>query len=369
MRILSFILVLFFFCKLNAGENIYWSNTKNGPSTMQEAKALFGTRALEPIEGIWFAEGYTTVIFKSGEIFKEFILSDDKKEHKIFEGTWEGTYMMIDSNYFSFFNRVWYLDFNGNIEKLRTQAGVGELIGNRFLNKDYFDLSEAGRNMDYSKTKVWPVKSENYSKQPNDDKPDSNTQASGTGFFINKKGNVITNYHVIESCNNINVSNANYTGNASVTASDKKLDLAMLDTMIDNNNFIKISDNKLKKLQKVIAAGYPFGTSLSNDLKFTSGIISSLKGYENNSSQIQIDAALNPGNSGGPIIDEMTGELVGVAVSILRKDLSEGINFGIKASAVEIFLESNDIIINNNLDINSDVLENTELSTLSIVCN
>ena len=62
-----------------------------------------------------------------------------------------------------------------------------------------------------------------------------------------------------------------------------------------------------------------------------------MKGFEDNSNEIQIDATINPGNSGGPIINE-DGELVAIAVSGMSKDKTEGINFVIKVSAAERFL-------------------------------
>ena len=96
-------------------------------------------------------------------------------------------------------------------------------------------------------------------------------------------------------------------------------------------------------MQRIIAAGYPLGKNLSDDLKFTSGIISSLKGVDDDSTLIQIDAALNKGNSGGPIVSEKTGELVAVAVAGLRKDITEAVNFGIKTNSLKNFLEANQI--------------------------
>lgn len=61
------------------------------------------------------------------------------------------------------------------------------------------------------------------------------------------------------------------------------------------NDYFELSDEQPQKLQRVIAAGYPLGKNIvSDDLKFNSGVISSLKGYNNNSNLIQIDAALNP---------------------------------------------------------------------------
>ena len=64
---------------------------------------------------------------------------------------------------------------------------------------------------------------------------------------------------------------------------------------------------------------------------------------QNNFSNMQIDAALQPGNSGGPIVDEESGDLVGVANMKLDSSISEGTNFAIKASTIENFLSSNKV--------------------------
>ena len=196
--------------------------------------------------------------------------------------------------------------------------------------------------------------------------------SSGTGFFVDQLGHIITNYHVIEPCNNktkIIYKNKEYK--TKLIAKDKNLDLALLKANIKNNYFIKTFDKPIKKLQSIIAAGYPLANHLGDDLKFTSGIISSLKGYNDDTTQIQIDAALNPGNSGGPIIDKKNGELVAVAVSVAaRRDILEGINFGIKVSQVKDFLYANGIEVekkkikkkNENV---SKILEN---STVQILC-
>jgi S1-C subfamily serine protease len=170
--------------------------------------------------------------------------------------------------------------------------------------------------------------------------------SSGTAFFIDNKGHLVTNYHVVKSCNNKSkIIYKTKEINAELIAKDDNLDLALLKADIKNEYFISISEKPPNKLQKIIAAGYPFGKFLSDDLKFTSGIISSLKGLEDDSTRLQIDAALNYGNSGGPIVDEDTGELVAVAVAGLRKDITEAVNFGIKAASVKNFLESNQMYI------------------------
>ena len=123
-------------------------------------------------------------------------------------------------------------------------------------------------------------------------------------------------------------------------ATDKNLDLALLKAEINPKSYLNFSKDGANKLNKIYVAGYPLGKGLSDDLKITSGIVSSLKGLDDNSNEIQIDAPINPGNSGGPIINE-NGNLVAIAVSGLAKDRTEGINFGIKSTAAELFLKSN----------------------------
>ena len=150
--------------------------------------------------------------------------------------------------------------------------------------------------------------------------------SSGTAFFISDKGYLLTNEHVVDGCK---ISKINYQGkkfDTELIASDKKLDLELLKANLENKSYIDFSDDEPSKMQKIYVGGYPLGKGLSDDLKITSGIVSSIKGFENNSNEIQIDAAINPGNSGGPIIDEK-GELVAIAVAGLAKDVTEGINF------------------------------------------
>ena len=194
---------------------------------------------------------------------------------------------------------------------------------------------------------------------------------SGTAFFINNKGYLISNYHVVEGCKlapRINYNNKEIK--AKIVASDKTLDLVLLSSDITGNKFLNFSKDQPKKLQEIIASGYPLGKYLSSDLKFTRGIISSLKGFEDNINQIQIDAALNPGNSGGPIVNE-NGELVAVAVGILEK--AQNINFGIKASSVENFLILNSIKPSKrwmSLGMKNDkLLDLLEASTVYTFCN
>jgi S1-C subfamily serine protease len=166
--------------------------------------------------------------------------------------------------------------------------------------------------------------------------------SSGTAFFINNRGNLITNNHVVEGCelSKINYFDKEYDTN--LISTDKTLDLALLKVDLKPKDFISFSNKEPRKRQTIIVAGYPLGEYLSDDLKINEGKISSLKGFENNSNEITVDLAINPGNSGGPIVDE-NGQLVAVAVAGMSKEVTEGISFGIKSSAVTNFLKTNKI--------------------------
>ena len=199
----------------------------------------------------------------------------------------------------------------------------------------------------------------------------SGSGGSGTAFFIDNKGHVITNNHVVKGFENrAKIFYDNEDVKLKFIACDEQLDLALLKANVQNEEYIEIADKVVRKMQNIVAAGYPLGKHLSDDLKFTSGIVSSLKGPGNNSAIMQIDAALNPGNSGGPIVDKENGHLAAVAVSGLRKDMTEGINYGIKASRVKEFLESNRITIKSKKDSSEklDVSEKLENATVYISC-
>ncbi len=199
----------------------------------------------------------------------------------------------------------------------------------------------------------------------------STKTSSGTAFFINKQGNLITNHHVIDQCKQIKISYFEKDYETKVLHSDKNLDLAVLKAEVKPKDYISVSKNPPKKLQDIFAAGYPLGKGLSDDLKITSGIVSSIKGFKDNVNEIQIDAAINKGNSGGPIVSE-EGYLIGISVAGLDKSKTESVNFGIKASSLEQFLNVNKIKYNKPIyefSSSKDKLRNLlENSTVYISC-
>ena len=205
----------------------------------------------------------------------------------------------------------------------------------------------------------------------NSDK-EENSGFSGTAFFVSNSGHLLTNNHVVEGCSVSKITYLNNEYDAKLLATDKTLDLALLKTEINPKSYFNFSKEGASKLNKIYVAGYPLGKGLSDDLKITSGIVSSLKGFDDNSNEIQIDAPINPGNSGGPIINE-NGDLVAIAVSGLAKDQTEGINFGIKSSAAELFLKSNKVTpkksMYDGIKDNNKLLEILEDGTVYTYCD
>lgn len=181
-----------------------------------------------------------------------------------------------------------------------------------------------------------------------DDKlPPTHSVTSGSGFAISRNGHVISNNHVTEDCEKVQVKDATSSYNASILISDSFNDLALIKGDFKPKGTLAISEEKPSLLQEIYVAGFPYGDSYSDTLKITKGIVSALVGIGNNASEIQIDAAIQPGNSGGPIINE-NGNIVGVTVASLNKEyffeshgsIPENTNFGIKADILINFINS-----------------------------
>ena len=166
--------------------------------------------------------------------------------------------------------------------------------------------------------------------------------SSGTGFFVSSSGQLITNNHVIDGCNSVKLNYAGSEYKANTIASDKTNDLALLKTNINPKSIFSISGEDAALLEEVFVAGFPLGKKVSAAIKVTSGRVSALAGINDNYSNFQIDAALNHGNSGGPIVNKK-GNVVGVAVATIDKSVAESFNFGIKSSVVKSFTKSNNV--------------------------
>jgi putative serine protease PepD len=167
------------------------------------------------------------------------------------------------------------------------------------------------------------------------------SEGTGSGCVLDTDGNVLTNYHVIESADRLEVSLPDRTKyHAKVVGIDKQNDLAVI-RLVDAPKIrlhpIALGDSAVLKVgQKVLAIGNPLG--LQNTL--TVGIVSSIgRRIKTESGDlvdnvIQTDAAINPGNSGGPLLNT-SGEMIGINSSIFTISGGNiGIGFAIPANTI-----------------------------------
>lgn len=165
-------------------------------------------------------------------------------------------------------------------------------------------------------------------------------QGTGSGFIWDREGRIVTNYHVIEDANRVEVTLADHStwkGTLVGVAPDKDLAVLQISAPPERLKPIPVGESyNLLVGQKVFAIGNPFGL----DQTITAGIVSAL-GREIKSvtgrtieGVIQTDAAINPGNSGGPLLDS-AGRLIGINTAIYSPSgVSAGVGFAVPADVV-----------------------------------
>jgi len=196
----------------------------------------------------------------------------------------------------------------------------------------------------------------------------------GTGFFINAKGNFITNSHVVDSdCQSYKAKIPESTKflEISILSNDKRNDLAIGKVDLEQSSeYIEFANN-ISLGEDIIVAGFPLSTVIrSETIKINKGIVSSMSGADNDFSEIQIDATVQPGNSGGPIVNNK-GELIGVTTYLILN--AQNTNFGKRNDLVKLLLNNNNI--NFQEGNNETVLSNQEIAkklsqtTIQVFCS
>jgi S1-C subfamily serine protease len=171
-------------------------------------------------------------------------------------------------------------------------------------------------------------------------------QGQGSGFILDKQGLIMTNNHVIDNAQRVEVTLSDkHKYKANVLTVDKNHDLALLKIDAPNLTPATLADSRgLTVGQRVYAIGNPFGLSGT----MTRGIISAIRsimGPQGNPIEdaIQTDAAVNPGNSGGPLLNSR-GEVIGITTLIASNpnggaDQSAGIGFAIPINTAKAVLD------------------------------
>lgn len=167
------------------------------------------------------------------------------------------------------------------------------------------------------------------------------THAGGSGscFYLHSHGVFVTNYHVVEGFREIAIHDRNRNPHlAKVVLVNPTIDIALLAVEGDFSHLPEVAlaeEDSLTIGSKVFVAGYPYGMPFT----VTEGSVSSPKQLLNNQYYIQTDAAVNPGNSGGPIFNER-GELVGVTVAKFTE--ADNMGFGVRLESLRKVLDNLD---------------------------
>ena len=175
--------------------------------------------------------------------------------------------------------------------------------------------------------------------------------SSGTGFLV-ADGRLLTNNHVVDDCARVVARNADGRRvPARVDATDAGRDLAVLTVPADLGPPLPFrSAPAIRRGELVVTYGFPLSGLLSSGPTLTTGDVSALAGLEDNPTNLQISAPVQPGNSGGPLLDAQAN-VVGVVVSKLNaarvaqitRDIPQNVNFAVKGTEALAFLRAHGV--------------------------
>lgn len=177
--------------------------------------------------------------------------------------------------------------------------------------------------------------------------------ATATGFYITRTGHLLTAHHVVRGCTSLV---AQVPGELPVTAvpvaQSQSDDLALLKTPSRRRNVAPFRNEPARLGKTVIAYGFPLQGLLPSSGNLTAGNVAALAGPGDDHRFLQFSAPVQPGNSGGPLLD-LRGSVAGIVVAKLdalkmaqaTRDIPQNVNFAVKASVILSFLEANGIVI------------------------
>ena len=172
--------------------------------------------------------------------------------------------------------------------------------------------------------------------------------STGTGFLVSSSGYFLTNAHVVTDCASIAIG---VFGPARLVDADATNDIALLQVgAVVPATPLTFAPRSPTIGEEIIALGFPLQNILANGLNMTRGDVSALAGIGGDTRFLQISAAVQPGNSGGPLLDR-SGRLVGIVTGKLNAtrvarstgDIPQSVNFAIRSELAELFLRRHGI--------------------------
>jgi S1-C subfamily serine protease len=189
---------------------------------------------------------------------------------------------------------------------------------------------------------------------------------------------MLTNAHVVVDCQQIRVNGDGQNGTARLLARDENNDLALLATDLHPARWTNWRLS-VPQGEDIIVYGFPLTGVLASGGNVTTGTVTALAGLRNDSRFLQISAPVQPGNSGGPILDR-NGNVVGVVVAKLNAlgiasttgDIPQNVNFAIKASLATAFLDAQRVTHSedqgNGALSTPDIAARAQAMTMQVVC-
>lgn len=174
---------------------------------------------------------------------------------------------------------------------------------------------------------------------------------SGSGFIVSRQGHVLTNYHVVDSCQTVQSKIDGEIRTLTIVGTDVSNDLAMLQLPQRVSNAVRFREGRnIRSGDPIVVLGFPLHGLLATEAIVTTGAISALAGLGNDVRFLQMTAPIQPGSSGGPVLDQ-SGHIVGMAVSKLDAlrlakttgDIPQNINFAINGPVLKAFLDANGV--------------------------
>ena len=175
--------------------------------------------------------------------------------------------------------------------------------------------------------------------------------SSGTGFVVSDSGHVLTNAHVVEECTSISFQiRGSKVLETALLSSNAVADLALLKIESFTGEPARFASTSLQLGEELVTYGFPLSEELSSQGNLTDGIVSALSGIDDDLTEFQMTAPIQPGNSGSPVLNRY-GNVIGVATAVADQDYflerdgtyTQNVNFSIHSAIAMRFLDINNV--------------------------
>jgi S1-C subfamily serine protease len=317
------------------------------PMNSEEAiEYYFKGRKLDPIEGIWrwaHLESEFVIVKNTFGLPSNmeylFFYSDHSKVVKYFD--------QIADSYI--YNHYWLTEkevSTGFFTSKSVEAWI-DYPYEYYLSEDERSLTEQEHHFYYGGSITIPKRLKYVKVYPKLNSEFDFVSGSGTGFFVASDGYIVTNHHVIDGAKNITVTTpSGESFKAEVVSTSFSTDLALLRIPYQTKNYLTFANPGSAGIgNKVFTLGYPISDMLGKEVKYTDGSISSLSGLQGDATFFQISVPIQPGNSGGPLVNA-DGDVVGVVTATAAVEafyasvgvMPQNVNWAVKGAYASLLL-------------------------------